>query len=423
MPEAPRPALARAIGRWTLTAIVINSVIGSGVFGLPGTLTGLVGAASPLAVLAAGAGILLVVLCFAEVASRFDETGGPYRYAREAFGPASGFLVGWLQVVMWHLSAAAVINVFASYSAGALPALGTPAGRAALMAAAMVAVAAVNVLGVRQASWTVTALTLAKVLPLVATIALGIWRLDPGVRAAQAATTPDWTQALLLLAFAYAGFEGAVVNAAETRDPTRDTAFALLAGMLGIGAIYALMQVVVVGVLPDARQSTAAVADTLRVLAGEPGALLAAVAVAFSALGWLLGFGLSVPRIVFAMAERGELPAPLGVVHPRLRTPHVAVLLTCTSALGLGLLGSFGQMATFAAIAALGIYTATCAAMLRLRATAEPAPFRAPGGAATGVGAILFCGWLLTTLELAQAWLLPVVLLSGWGLWALRARR
>src|SRR5262245_33529492 len=116
-----RPGLIRAIGRWGLTAAVTNSVIGSGIFGLPSSIAGLTGAASPLAILIAGASIFVVVLCFAEVGSRFDDAGGPYLYTREAFGPAVGFEVGWLHIWTRLLSAAAVVNVFASYLAVLVP--------------------------------------------------------------------------------------------------------------------------------------------------------------------------------------------------------------------------------------------------------------------------------------------------------------
>ena len=128
-----RPTLIRAIGRWALTAAVINSVIGSGVFGLPSTLAGFAGAWSPVTVLVAGVGIFIIVLCFAEVGSRFDEPGGPYLYTREAFGPAFGFQIGWLHIWTRLLSGAAVLNVLSGYLAPLVPWAGTATGRASVM--------------------------------------------------------------------------------------------------------------------------------------------------------------------------------------------------------------------------------------------------------------------------------------------------
>ena len=148
---AAAPTLVRAIGRWDLTAGVVNAVVGSAIFGLPAALAALTGAWSPLAVLLAGLGIFPIVLCFAEVGSRFDAAGGPYLYAREAFGPAAGFQVGWLLLWTRVLSAAAVLNVLVAYLSQLVPWVGTPAGRATTMVAAVALVTATNVRGVRQA--------------------------------------------------------------------------------------------------------------------------------------------------------------------------------------------------------------------------------------------------------------------------------
>src|SRR5262252_7178414 len=164
---AARPRLIRAIGRWGLTAAIINGVVGSGIFGLPSSVAGLTGAASPIAVLIAGVSVFVIVLCFAEVGSRFDDAGGPYLYTRAAFGPAVGFQVGWLHIWTRLLSAAAVVNVFASYLAALFPSLGTSPGRTTAITLAIVLATSVNVVGVRQATWAVNAFTVAKLLPLV----------------------------------------------------------------------------------------------------------------------------------------------------------------------------------------------------------------------------------------------------------------
>jgi amino acid transporter len=207
--------LVRAIGRWDLTAAVINAVVGSAIFGMPAAVAALTGAASPLAVLLAGAAIFPVVLCFAEVGSRFDAAGGPYLYARAAFGPAMGFQVGWLLLWIRLLSAGAVLNVLVAYVAALVPPVGTPVGRAATMTLAVALVTAVNVRGVREAAWTVNLFTVAKLLPLVALAVLGALRLDRAVLATQAVADVRWTDAVLLLVFAYGGFEAAVVAGAR----------------------------------------------------------------------------------------------------------------------------------------------------------------------------------------------------------------
>ena len=417
--------LVRAIGRWPLTAIVINSVIGSGVFGLPAALAALAGGYSPVAVLIAGCGVFFIVLCFAEVGSRYDQSGGPYLYARDAFGPAVAFQVGWLHLWTRLLSAAAVFNVLAAYLTAIIPWVGTGAGRATAMIAGTIIATAVNVRGVRQAAWAVNVFTIAKLLPLVAVVVIGVFHFDSATVASQAVAAPQWTDAVLLLIFGYGGFESAIVAAGETREPKRDTAFALVAAMLGITALYCLMQLVVVGVLPNAGDSTAAVAATLTQLVGPAGATIGAIAVVISIYGWLLGFVLTTPRIPFSMAQRGEMPAILASIHPAFKTPHVAIMVTATAALALGLVSSFAQLATFSALSRLTIYIATCAALIaQRRRHGITATFRAPGGVGTAVVAIAFCVWLLTTRNLAQAWPLPVMLIAGAMIWfAMRRSR
>lgn len=414
-----RPSLIRAIGRWALTATVINSVIGSGVFGLPAALTKLAGAWSPLVVLFAGASIFVIVLCFAEVGSRFDEAGGPYLYAREAFGHAVGFQIGWLHILTRLLSGAAVLNVLIAYLGSLIPWVALPAGRAVTMIVGIALVTVLNVIGVRQAAWTVNAFTIAKLLPLLGLVVLGAVYFSPAVVATQAVVTPDWTEALLLLVFAYGGFESGIVAGSESRDPKRDTAFALLVAMLVVTVLYCLVQLAVVGVLPNAAASTAPVASAFRAMLGPVGLTLGSIAVVISVYGWLSGFALMTPRILFSMAERHELPAVLARIHPRYRTPYVAIVLNSVLALALGLSGSFAQMAVFSAISRLAIYVSTCAALIVLRKRfGDPEGFRVPGGRGVAVVGILFCVWLITTRSLDQAWFLPVAVAAGAVIWA-----
>jgi APA family basic amino acid/polyamine antiporter len=412
------PPLIRAIGRWTLTAAIINGVVGSGIFGLPSALVRLAGAWSPLTVLMAGGGIFVIVLCFAEVGSRFDQAGGPYLYTRTAFGPAVGFQVGWIHVFTRIVSAAAVLNILVAYLATLLPWVGTQTGRAATIAVAATVVTVINVIGVKQAAWTVNVFTIAKLLPLVAVIVLGLFRFDQATVATQRVAEPKLIEAVLLLVFAYGGFESGIVAGAETREPKRDTSFALLVSMPIVAVVYCLVQLVVVGVLPNAAASTAPFADTLKVLVGPVGSALASVAVTISVFGWLMGFALMSPRILFAMAEKNEIPSVLARIHPRFRTPYLSILFNSVIALGLALVGSFTQLATVSAISRLLIYAACCAALIALRKrSGESEHFRVPYGRVVAVLGILLCLWLLGTRSFAQAWFLIAVVGSGGLAW------
>ena len=422
--ESSQPRLIRAIGRWALTAGVMNSVIGTGVFGLPAPLAALVGEWSPAAVLLAGGCVFVIVLCFAEVGGRFDQAGGPYLYTREAFGALAGFQIGWLHIWTRLFAGAAALNVLASYLAALVPWAGTTPGRAVSMTAAMTLVTVVNVRGVREAAWMVNVLTVAKILPLAAIVLVGAFQIDREVFATQAVIDRRWTEAVLLLVFGYGGFESAVIAGSESRDPKRDTPFALITAMMLITVLYSLVQLTVVGVLPNAAASGAPIGATLGILIGPAGSVVGTLAVLISVYGWLTGFALMTPRILFSMGERNELPAMLAHVHPRMRTPDVAIIVNSVIALALGIAGGFGQLATFSAIARLGIYALTCGALIALRRKwGMPERFRTPGGPALAATGIAFSLWLFGTRSLAQAWFLPIVLACGGLIWLAMKRQ
>lgn len=425
MSDAPRPTLVRAVSRVDLTAAIVNGVIGSSIFSMPSLQAGLTGAWSPLVCLLAGLGVLTIVLCFAEVASRFGEGGGPYLYARHAFSPMVGFQAGWFTFWIRVTALAANLNAFADYAAALSPAIDPRPARLCLMATVAAVAAGVNVTGVKQASWAVNAFTVAKLLPLFLLVALGLPRLSAGVFATQAVARPDWTQAILLLMFAYGGFESPLIPAAEARDPYRDTGPALIMALGVIAAVYLLVQLVVVGVLPHAAESKTPFAAAFGVILGPGGAILASLAALVSISGYAMGTTLQSPRLLHAMAERDELPRVLARVHERFRTPDVAIFVFALVAVALAATGSFGAIAAFSAVVRLVTYALTCGALvtLRRRYPEERPAFRVRGGglvAALGLG---FCVWLLSTRSLEQGWLLLAIAAGGlvFQAWARRA--
>jgi amino acid transporter len=404
------------MGRWDLTAAVVNAVVGSGIFGMPAVLAGHVGAWSPLAYLLGGIGVLAIVLCFAEVSSRFEEGGGPYVYVRESFGPLAGFLVGWLHLSTRMLSGAAVVNLFGSYLAQLVPAAGGGVVRAAALAAFVGLLTVLNIVGVKQAVWALNLFTVAKLAPLAALVVLGLPRLSAATLASQAVPAPDWAQAVIAVMYSCGGFESAVVPAGEARRPKQDMAFALVTAMSGVVVLYALVQLAVVGVLPrTADAGTTSVSAAFQVLVGPAGGIMATLAVLLSTYGWTGGFLLATPRILHSMADRGEVPRALGAVHPRYRTPHVAILAHAALGLALGIYGTFAWVATVSVLTRLIVYLVTCAALLhfRLRRPAEAPGFRLPAGGAVAGVAIAFCLWLLATRSYAQIWILVAIASAG----------
>ena len=411
--------LVRALGRWDFTALVVNGVIGSSIFGMPAALAALTGAWSPLAMLLAALGILPIVLCHAEVASRFREAGGAYLYARTAFGGLVGFQAGWLSFWIRATSMGANLNVLVNYFAEMVPAAGSSAGRALTMVAVTALVTLVNLRGVRQSARTVDVFVVAKVAPLVGLVLLGAWSIRADVLAAQPVAAPDWTQAILLLVFAYGGFEAALIPAAEVRDPRRDAAFSLLVALGVVASVYMFVQLAVVGLVPQAAQARAPVAAAYGVVLGAAGVTLASLAALVSTYGWTLGSTLTSPRILFSMAERGDLPGWLGHVHARFRTPDVAIVAYATAGLAFALSGGFAANATLSAIVRLVTYGLVCASlvMLRRRKDVEAPAFRLPAGPVVAAAGLGFCLWLLRTRTFNQAWVLAALILVGVALW------
>lgn len=411
--------LVRAIGRYDLTAAIVNAVIGSSVFSMPALIAGHVGPLAPLAYLIAGLGVLSIALCFAEVASRFREAGGPYLYVREAFGPHAGFQAGWLTFWIRVTSMAANLNVFADYLAHSVTAAGSPGGRMLTMALVIVVITLINVIGVRQATWTVDFFTVAKLLPLFVLIGLGLFSVRSDVIASQAVADSHWAQAILLLMFAYGGFEAPLIPAGETKDPRKDTAFALLAALFVIASVYMLVQIVVIGVVPNVASQKAPVAAAFERLLGPIGLTVASLAATVSIYGWATGSVLQSPRVLYSMAEQGELPRVLASVHDRFRTPHVAILVYSGLALALAFYGSFEWNATLSAIVRLVTYGLTCAALPVLRRRGkEVAGFTLKGARLLVPVAIGFVLWLLSTRTFSQAWILLALVAVGALLYA-----
>lgn len=424
-PGAEPPRLVRAIGRWDLTAAVVNGTIGSAIFGMPAVLAALTGAWSPVAALLAAIGILTITLCHAEVASRFKEPGGSYLYAREAYGPLVGFQMGWLSFWLRATAMGANLNVFVDYLGQVAPAAAVGSGRTAVMCVVTALVTVLNVIGVRQGARAVDLFTLAKLLPLILLVVLGIGRISGEVLASQAVASPDWAQAALLLIFAYGGFEAALVPASEAKDPRRDSGFALLTALAIVASTYMLVQLTVVGLVPHVAASKAPVAAAFGVLLGPGGVTLAILAAMISTYGWTVGAVLASPRILYSMAERGELPSILARVHPRFRTPDVAIYAFAAGGLAFALSGGFAANATISAIIRLVTYAMVCSTVpiFRRRPRMESPGFRIPAGTGVAMVGLGFCLWLLSTRTFVQAWILVAIIVAGWLLGLVAGRK
>jgi amino acid transporter len=398
-------ALTRQLGLLSLTAIAVNGVIGSGIFVLPATVAALMGPASPSAYLIAAALTALVVLCFAEAGSRFEETGGPYIYAREAFGRFIGFEVGWMFFLSRLAAAAAIANAFVAYAGYFWPPAAAGAWRAVGLLVATGALVAINVAGVRHGSAAVNALTIAKLGPLLLFVGAGLWLVDTsGARLLAAPDTRALREASLLLIFAFGGFENASVPAEEAKRPRRDVPIALVTAILVTAALYILVQVVALGALPTLAGDPTPLASAARAFLGPAGGSIMTAGALVSTAGSLSALALVGPRILYALSTGGQMPAALGRIHPRFRTPHVAVVAFGGVTWLVAVAGTFAQLAAVSAIARLVFSATTCLAVPVLRRrTAGRAGFVVPGGVFVPALAAGVSLWLLTGITRAQA--------------------
>ncbi|MET0549525.1 MAG: APC family permease [Xanthomonas sp.] len=404
--QVPAPGLVRAVSRWQIVGLSINDVIGSGIYLLPAATAALLGPLSLWAVLLAGVAVALLVLCYAQAASYFDEPGGSYLYAREAFGRFAGFEIGWMIWLTRISSAAALSNGLADAVVRFWPAAAGGGARLSIVAGSLGLLTAINVIGVKSAARTGVALVIGKLVPLLLFVAIGVFYVDWSW--AFSGKTPDprdvgnLGEAALLLLFAYAGFENIPAAAGEYRNPRRDVPFALITMIVTVTLIYAAVQVVAQGTLPNVAQSATPLADAASGFGGEALALILTVGATISILGTTSNTVMLGPRFLFALAKDGYGPAFLARVHPRFRTPAAAILLQGVLSLALALSGSFVQLALLSMVTRLFAYIGTAAAVLVLarRYGDRPGALRLPGGPLIPLAALL----LALALLLSASW-------------------
>lgn len=381
-------------------ALVINSIIGAGIFGLPSRVFVLAGTYSLLAYVASAVVIVLIILCFAEVGSRFTATGGPYLYARVAFGPLMGFQVGWLMWISRIAAFAALCNLFIGYLGYFVPAVSGEAWRASVIVGVISVLTIANLVGVRVTAAVTNVLTVGKLIPLLVVAGIGLFFIDP--QRFVFATLPEsgsFSQAALLLVFAYMGFENAAIPTGEMRDPARHLPFALLTGVGVVVLVYVLIQTVCIGMVPGLAQSDRPLSDASLAFLGAPGASLIAAGALVSIGGTMNAVMFAAPRLLFAMAENRQLPHALASTHPRFHTPLVAILLTVIVILGVTLFSTFISALTVSVIIRLLAYSTTCAALPVLRRSSRvPQPaFVVPGGSLIAMVAVMLSAWLLSS--------------------------
>lgn len=373
---------------------------------LPATVASLLGPASPVAYIVAAFLIALIVLCFAEAGGMFEQTGGPYLYAREAFGSFVGFEVGWMFLLSRLAATSAIANACTLYLGYFWPQLAFGIGRAIALTALLWGLGLLNLFGVRHGARAVNFLTVVKLVPLLLFVGAGVFFVDSSRY--QVLVLPELTplrQASLALIFAFGGFENASVPTEEVKNPTRNLPIALIASIALTALLYIAIQIVALGTLPGLADDATPLASAGRVFLGPAGAVILTLAAVVSTTGSISAVALVGPRILYSLAEGGQLPRALARVHPRYRTPHIAVIVFALAAWLVALYGSFAQLVTVSAIARLLFSATTCLAVpiLRRRMPDAARTFRVPGGVIIPALAAVISIWLLTGINKAQA--------------------
>jgi basic amino acid/polyamine antiporter, APA family len=396
------PGLVRAVGVFGLAASIFNVTVGGGIFRLPSGAAAAAGTAAPFVYLICAVVIGCVVLCFAEAGSRISLTGGPYAYVEAVFGRYVGFLAG---VLLWMIGTTAVAGVASAFAEGLGALLGMPQLRNAFIVAAFVGLALINIRGVKQGTSLIVALSVAKLLPLLVFVGVGVWFITPANLVVEQMPAPSsLARAAIILFFAFSGCESALVPSGEVKDPARTVPRALAIAMIGVTLLYLAVHLVAEGLLGArlATVKTAPLAFAAEQFMGSPGRLLLLIGATISMLGYVSGMTLAVPRALWKFAQDGLLPRIVGATHSTYRTPHVAIVVQTSMVCFLALFNSFEKLAVISNLAALLLYAACAAATMVLRKRGirqdGATPFKVPGGPVIPVVAILLIGWLLTSI-------------------------
>lgn len=383
---------------------MINYMIGAGIFVLPAAVAARVGGAALVVYVICAIAMAAIVLCFADAGSRVSLSGGTYAYAEIAFGPYIGFVVA---TSLWFgstiLASAAVANVFVDTIAQISPRMAGPVFRNGTLILMYAALAAINIRGVKIGSGVVQTVTAAKLTPLLILIGVGFFAISannltwPGMPGAG-----ELARTSVILIFAFLGIESALTPSGEVRDPARTVPAAIFVALAVVTLMYMSLQVVAQGVLGAelATNTTAPLAETARRVLGSGGQLLVIIGAAISTFGYVAGDMLAAPRGIYALGRDGLLPGAIGAVHPRYRTPHVAILVHAALCLGFALSGTFEKLAVLAVIATLIVYLICCLATIQLQRRnirdEGAIPFNVPGGPVIPVIASGIVIWLMT---------------------------
>jgi len=393
--------LVRGIGIPALTANIVSSTIGAGIFVIPAAIAKGLGPAAPLAFVCCAIAMLLFVTCFAIAGSRVSLTGGLYAYVEVAFGRYVGFLAGILYFLTALGAVAGVVNVLANSVALVVPFLGSPMMRIVVMLVVYGSLVLINIRGVREGAGAVTVITVAKLLPLLLFICAGLFFIDaPNLSWGAWPSSKSLGDAMILLIFAFVGIEVALIPSGEVKNPARTVPRSAYFALVVTTIIYVLIQIVAQGTLGSdlANHPDAPLAESAAKFLGSVGRTILLAGATISAFGFVTSDILSSPRMIFAFGRDGALPEFFAHVHPRYRSPDVAIITYATLAFALSVSGTFEQLAVLSNVAVLLMYFLCCAAcwfLVSRDVRSDGKPFNFSGMKIVPALAIIAIVWIL----------------------------
>ena len=392
--------LKQEIGQLGFAAITLNGLIGGGIFALPALVAAKAGAFSPLLFLLSGALFMTIVLSFARLSRHFVHTGGPSVYVTAAFGPFFGFQTGWLLYLGRITAMAANANLMIAYLLWFFPGLNGDWSRATIVVTVIASLTAVNYVGVRQGLSAVLALSVLKLLPLALLLVVGLSHLSPLIVRDVVWPTPvTMSESMLLIFYAFVGFESGVINAGEGKKPQRDIAQAIIKAVVFTALLYFMIQWLAISVVANLGGSEQPLAAVARALLGDWGGGLIAFCAIVSILGNLSSVMIAAPRMSFAMARDHTLPAWFADIHPRFATPANSIIFVGLLSAVLAVSNTFIYLAIMSTLVRLVGYIGCIASLSRLEKQGVPRRhYLIP------LVAILTCMWLMSFVSL-PAWL------------------
>lgn len=393
------------LGLWSIVLLGVNAIIGSGIFLLPNKAYSLVGTNSILAFVFNALLAVSIALCFAEVSGLFKKNGGPYVYAKEAFGDFVGFEVGFIKWIISMIAWATMANGFATALGEIFPVCKDGSIQIAIMSLLIIGLTLLNLVGVSAAKWTNNIATICKIIPLLVFVLVGLFFMN-GANfqpvSMNKLSNGNFAQACLLLFYAFTGFEAIAVSAEDMENPQKNLPKAILIVMLIVSCFYILIQVVAIGVLgPDLKNHAAPIQDAMYTFLGKPGLMLVAAGTLISILGINVASSFITPRSAVALADDHMLPAFMNKRNDK-DVPYYSVLISGAITLIIALSGSFTTLAAISVVSRFAQYIPTCLSVIvfRKKMKDKERAFTIPFGPIIPIIAVLVSIWLLAHADL-----------------------